>query len=132
MPDSPRVSVSGSSVRVSWFLADLHPDQRRLVGFQVHFRRDHAQAEWISAGDQLGPHVRATTVKSLVADNRYNPFHNVKTTVYFRYMFRVAATMNDGTSILSSSSAWITIASEKSLSSATLPAEPMVVPDVYW
>ncbi|KAK6761752.1 hypothetical protein RB195_022721 [Necator americanus] len=66
--------VSGSHVRIQWSVIGKMEALTSIVGFRIESRND-ANDSW-TAADNVGSHVRATTITGLVPNNRIKPSIN--------------------------------------------------------
>uniref|UniRef100_A0A915PIF2 Uncharacterized protein n=1 Tax=Setaria digitata TaxID=48799 RepID=A0A915PIF2_9BILA len=90
--DVPRAIISGKKVRVMWSLPKNHPLLNKITSFQVQFRAEGNEKEWIIGGT-VDRHMRTVTVEMLLSKNRYQ--------------FRVLAKMLDQSVIVSPPTDWL-------------------------
>ncbi|KAK6761745.1 hypothetical protein RB195_022721 [Necator americanus] len=83
--------VSGSHVRIQWSVIGKMEALTSIVGFRIESRND-ANDSW-TAADNVGSHVRATTITGLVPNNRYQ--------------FRVKLIRNDESVVVSDETDWM-------------------------
>uniref|UniRef100_A0A0K0D4V1 Receptor protein-tyrosine kinase n=1 Tax=Angiostrongylus cantonensis TaxID=6313 RepID=A0A0K0D4V1_ANGCA len=101
--------VTGPHVRIQWSVIGKMEALTSIAGFKIELQTEGAlNNSWIEA-DSVDSHVRATTIKDLVPNNRYQ--------------FRVKLVKDDGSSFLSNSTSWMTVNLPVS---DTLPMEPEV------
>ncbi|KAE9413398.1 hypothetical protein Angca_007040, partial [Angiostrongylus cantonensis] len=101
--------VTGPHVRIQWSVIGKMEALTSIAGFKIELQTEGAlNNSWIEA-DSVDSHVRATTIKDLVPNNRYQ--------------FRVKLVKDDGSSFLSNSTSWMTVNLPVS---DTLPMEPEI------
>ncbi|KAK5983670.1 hypothetical protein GCK32_016346 [Trichostrongylus colubriformis] len=100
--------VTGSHVRIQWSVIGKMEALSSIVGFKVELRSEGATNDsWIDV-DSVDSHVRATTIKDLVPNNRYQ--------------FRVKLLKDDNSVVESNATSWMTVESPTD----ALPVAPVI------
>ncbi|KAJ1360760.1 hypothetical protein KIN20_019814 [Parelaphostrongylus tenuis] len=101
--------VTGPHVRIQWSVIGKMEALTSVAGFKIELQTESALNDsWIEA-DSVDSHVRATTIKDLVPNNKYR--------------FRVKLVKDDGSSFLSETTSWMTV---NLPIGDTLPMEPEI------
>ncbi|WKY14179.1 hypothetical protein Q1695_000045 [Nippostrongylus brasiliensis] len=101
--------VTASHVRIQWSVIGKMEALSSIVGFKIELRTEgSANDSWIDV-DSVDSHVRATTIKDLVPNNRYQ--------------FRVKLVKDDGSIVESSATTWMAVDMP---TEDVLPAAPII------
>ncbi|KJH47133.1 immunoglobulin domain protein [Dictyocaulus viviparus] len=121
--------VTGPHVRIQWSVIGKMEALTSIAGFKIELQTKTSNGSWIEA-DSVDSHVRATTIKDLVPNNAYvkgkakfylgNGVKSSKIN-YLRYQFRVKLIKDDGSSLISNSTNWMTVYLP---TESSLPTEP--------
>ncbi|ULT83934.1 hypothetical protein L5515_018758 [Caenorhabditis briggsae] len=102
--------VTGTEVRIQWSVLGKMEALTKIAKFIIEVQTFGASEEsWIEA-DSVDSHVRATTIKSLISDNKYK--------------FRIKMVRDDGSHVLSLPTDWMTV---EATSGDVLPLAPKII-----
>eukprot|EP00081_Caenorhabditis_elegans_P002595 NP_001024778.2 neuRonal IGCAM [Caenorhabditis elegans] len=102
--------VTGTEVRIQWSVLGKIVALTKISKFLIETQRFGTSEEnWIEA-DTVDSHVRATTIKSLIPDNKYK--------------FRIKMIRDDGSHVLSQSTDWMNV---ETTTGDVLPLAPKIL-----
>uniref|UniRef100_A0A1I7TR68 Vascular endothelial growth factor receptor 2 n=2 Tax=Caenorhabditis tropicalis TaxID=1561998 RepID=A0A1I7TR68_9PELO len=102
--------VTGTEVRIQWSVLGKMEALTKIARFSIEAQSfGSAEDSWIEA-ESVDSHVRATTIKSLIPDNKYK--------------FRIKMIRDDGTHVLSLPTEWMNV---EATSGDVLPLAPKIL-----
>ncbi|EGT59198.1 hypothetical protein CAEBREN_00942 [Caenorhabditis brenneri] len=107
--------VTGTEVRIQWSVLGKMEALTKIAKFLIEAQRfGTPEDSWIEA-ESVASHVRATTIKSLIPDNKYK--------------FRIKMIRDDGTHVLSLPTDWMNV---EATSGDVLPMAPKIYSVYQW
>ncbi|CAB3400452.1 unnamed protein product [Caenorhabditis bovis] len=101
--------VTGTEVRIQWSVLGKLEALTKISKFVIEVQRSGSEDdEWMEA-DAVDSHVRATTIKNLIPDNKY--------------MFRIKMVRDNGSFVISQPTTWMKV---EQLSGDVLPIAPKI------